>query len=236
MTENVEFLCVGAHADDIELGMGGTMAKMARLGRRGFMVDLTDGALGTRGTPEQRLVEAAESARILGAKRRNLGFRDGMLHPGDPELLAAVVALLREVRPRVVFTHPLHDRHPDHEAVAAVVREACFKSGLAKWPSPGDAFRPARLFHWMGPRQGDPDFCVDVTADWPARLQAIRAYRSQFGEEGPETPISGHSFHEFLAARARFLGSRIRSGFAEGFTCDELPEVADPCALGAMEF
>ncbi len=236
MTETVEFLCVGAHADDIELGMGGTVAKMARAGHHGLLVDLTDGAMGTRGTPEQRLVEAAEAVRILGAKRRNLGFRDGMLHTGDVELLSALVALLREVRPRVVFTHPLHDRHPDHEAAAAVVREACFKAGLAKWSAPGEAFRPARLFHWMGPKQGDPDFCVDVTQDWTTRLETIRAYRSQFGEEGTQTAISGSAFHEFLAARARFLGSRIRAAFAEGFTCDELPEVVDPCALGSLEF
>ena len=236
MTETVDFLCVGAHSDDIELGMGGTVAKMVRMGRRGLLVDLTDGAMGTRGTPEGRLIEAGESARILGCRRRNLGFADGMLRAGDPAVLDALVALLRETRPRVVFSHPLHDRHPDHEVVSESVRQACFKSGLAKWSAPGDAFRPSRLFHWMGPRQGEPDFCVDVTEDWARRLEAIQAYRSQFGEEGPETAISGSAFHEFLAARARTLGSRIRARLAEGFTCDELPEVADPCALGSSEF
>jgi len=236
MTETVDFLCVGAHADDIELGMGGTVAGMVRRGRVGLLGDLTDGAMGTRGTSGQRALEADESARILGTRRRNLGFADGMLREGDPALLGALVSLFREVRPRVVFTHPLRDRHPDHEASARAVREACFKSGLAKWSAPGKAFRPSRLFHWMGVRQGDPDFCVDVTRDWARRIDAIRAYRSQFGEEGPETAISGSAFHEFMAARARYLGSRIRAGLAEGFTCDELPEVADPCALGEMEF
>jgi len=236
MTETVDFICIGAHADDIELGMGGTVAKMVRLGRLGLLVDLTDGAMGTRGTPAQRVLEAEESARILGARRRNLGFPDGVLRAGDPHLLDALVNLFREVRPRFVFTHPLRDRHPDHEAVSEAVRQACFKSGLAKWPAPEKAFRPSRLYHWMGPRQGDPDFCVDVTQDWARRLESIRAFRSQFGDQGPETAISGSAFHDFLAARARYLGSRIRTGMAEGFTCDELPEVADPCALGEMEF
>jgi bacillithiol biosynthesis deacetylase BshB1 len=236
MTETIDFLCIGAHADDIELGMGGTVAKMVRLGHRGLLVDLTDGAMGTRGTPEQRLSEAEESARILGVRRRNLGFPDGTLRPDEPVLLERIVALFRETRPRIVFTHPLRDRHPDHEAVSEIVRQACFKSGLAKWPAPGEAYRPNRLFHWMGPRQGDPDFCVDVTHDWPARLDSIRAYGSQFGEQGPETAISGSAFHGFLVARARYLGSRIRADLAEGFTCDELPEVADPCDLGTREF
>jgi bacillithiol biosynthesis deacetylase BshB1 len=236
MTRDVDFLCVGAHADDIELGMGGTVAKMSRLGKAGLLVDLTDGSMGTRGTPQARAQEASEAARILGARRRNLGFADGTLRVGDPALLASLVDLFREVRPRTVFTHPLHDRHPDHEAAASVVREAVFKSGLSKWPSPREAFRPARLFHWMGPRQGDPDFCVDVTLDWPVRLEAVSAYRSQFGKEGPETAISGSAFHEFLAARSRYLGSRIRSTLAEGFTCDELPEILDPCDLASLEF
>lgn len=236
MTGSVDFLCVGAHADDIELGMGGTVAKMVRLGRAGLLVDLTDGAMGTRGTPTRRAKEAEASAGILGCPRRNLGFPDGMLRAADPSLVEALVALFREARPRVVFTHPLRDRHPDHEASAAAVRDACFKAGLAKWPASGEAFRPSRLFHWMGARQGDPDFCVDVTQDWARRIDAVRAYGSQFGEEGPETAISGSSFHEFMAARARYLGSRIRAGCAEGFTCEELPEIADPCALGALEF
>ena len=236
MTESIDFLCIGAHADDIELGMGGTVAKMVRLGHRGLLVDLTDGAMGTRGTPAQRLSEAEESARILGVRRRNLGFADGTLGSADPVLLETIVALFREERPRIVFTHPTRDRHPDHEAVSEIVRQANFKSGLAKWPVPGEPFRPNRLFHWMGPRQGDPGFCVDVTRDWPARLESIRAYVSQFGDQGPETAISGSAFHDFLAARARYLGSRIRVGLAEGFTCDELPEVADPCVLGTREF
>jgi bacillithiol biosynthesis deacetylase BshB1 len=236
MTEKVDFLCVAAHADDVELGMGGTVAKMARCGKTGLLVDLTDGSMGTRGTPQARAAEAAESARILGVRRRNLGFADGMLRTDDPELLASLVDLFRELRPGTVFTHPLHDRHPDHEVVSSSVRDAVFKSGLPKWPSPREAFRPPRLFHWMGPRQGDPDFCVDVTLDWPTRLEALSAYRSQFGEEGPQTAISGSAFHEFLAARSRYLGSRIRTALAEGFTCDELPEVVDPCSLGSLEF
>jgi len=236
MTENVDFLCVGAHADDVELGMGGTVAKLVRSGKAGLIVDLSDGSMGTRGTPQERAVEAAESARILGVRRRNMGFPDGMLRIGDPGLLASLVDLFREVRPGTVFTHPLHDRHPDHEAAASAVREAVFKSGLSRWPSRLDPYRPPRLFHWMGSRQGDPDFCVDVSLDWPRRLEAVSAYRSQFGLEGPETAISGPAFHEFLAARSRYLGSRIRTTLAEGFTCDELPEVVDPCSLGSLEF
>jgi bacillithiol biosynthesis deacetylase BshB1 len=239
MAAAYDFVCIGAHADDVELGMGGTVAKMVSRGRRGLLVDLSDASMGTRGTCEERIREAAAAAGILGVDRRNLGFRDGHLSGQDPSLLLAVVGCLREARAPVVFTHPTVDRHPDHEVAATVVREAFFKAGLAKWPDPGRAwtpFRPSRLFHWMGPRDGDPDFCVDVGDHWETRRASIAAYVSQFGPDGPATAISGESFHGFLEARARVLGSRTRCRLAEGFTCVEIPEIADPCALPRSEF
>lgn len=236
MNEPLDFLCVGAHADDVELGMGGTVAKMARRGRRGAIVDLTDASAGTRGTPEERLEEAARAAAILGVGRFNLGFRDGHLDHRDEALRRRFGEFLRLHRPRVVFTHPTRDRHPDHEQTAALVREMSFLAGLAKFELVGEPFRPARVFHWMGARDGAPDFCVDVSAEWKTRDASIDAYASQFGKEGPETPISGASFRELLEARGRHLGSRIRAVHAEGFFCEEIPEVADPCGLADRVF
>lgn len=233
---DLDFLCVGAHADDVELGMGGTVAKLVKQGHRGAILDLSDASMGTRGTPEERLEEAAEAARILGVERFNLGFRDGFLDSRDPALRQSFGEFIRKHRPRVVFTHPLHDRHPDHEQVAMLVRQVGFLAGLAKYPFGGDAFRPARLFHWMGARDGEPAFCIDVTDTWSMRRASIAAYASQFGAEGPATPISGASFHEMLEARGRFLGARIRAERAEGFFCDELPEIVDPCALSTVGF
>lgn len=232
----LDFLCVGAHADDVELGMGATVAKLVQKGHRGAIVDLSDASMGTRGTPEDRLREAAEAARILGVERHNLGFRDGFLDSRDPELRRRFAELIRSFRPRVVFTHPLHDRHPDHEQVAKLVRQVGFLTGLAKYPLEGEAFRPSRIFHWMGARDGEPDFCVDVGSTWEIRRKAIAAYGSQFGTNGPATPISGASFHELLESRGRFLGSRIRAERAEGFFCDELPEIVDPCSLSGRDF
>lgn len=235
----LDFLAIGAHADDIEIGAGATVAKLVALGRTGAFVDLTDASMGTRGTPAQRLDEASAAANVLGiAIRRNLALRDGFLVPHDPESVRRLVEAIRDLRPRVVFTHPLQDRHPDHEACASLVREACFKAGLAKFPAAGAPWRPKRIFHWLGARDGEPDFCVDVTGYWELRKQALAAYPTQFGHLPgmPETAISGASFQEVLDSRARHLGSRIRTVFAEGFTCEEIPEVVDPCALAEREF
>lgn len=238
---NLDFLAVGAHADDIEIGCGGTVAKLVSLGRSGALLDLTDASMGTRGTSADRLLEAEKARELLGVPgpRLNLGLPDGRLRPHDPEVVLALVEVFRRLRPRVVFTHPAVDRHPDHEAACSLVLEAAFKAGLARHPPEGlGAWRPARVFHWMGARSPEPDFCVDVTGFWETRLRALSAYPSQFGrrEGEAETPISGDAFQEMLEARARHLGSRIRALRAEGFTCQEIPEVVDPCALSAREF
>lgn len=235
----IDFIAIGAHADDVEISAGGTVAKLVRAGRVGGIVDLTDASMGTRGTPAGRLEEARRAASILGvAFRENLGLRDGFLTPRDPEVVRLLVDIFRRHRPRVVFTHPARDRHPDHEACAALVREAAFKAGLAKFPAPGEPWRPRRVFHWMGARDAEPDFCVEVSATWSLRDEALRAYPSQFGRRDgePETPISGAEFHALVESRARHLGGRIRGLMAEGFTCEELPEVIDPCTLSEREF
>jgi N-acetylglucosamine malate deacetylase 1 len=235
----IDFLAIGAHADDVEISAGGTVAKLVRAGRTGGIVDLADASMGTRGTPAERMEEAHAAAAILGvAFRENLGLRDGFLDPRDPVALGLLVDVFRRHRPRVVFTHSSRDRHPDHEACAALVREAAFKAGLAKFPAAGEPWRPRRVFHWLGARGGEPSFCVEVSETWEVRERALRAYASQFGrrEGEPETAISGVEFHALLESRARYLGGRIRGVTAEGFTCEELPEVVDPCALREREF
>lgn len=235
----IDFLAIGAHADDVEISMGGTFAKLVRAGRTGGIVDLTDASMGTRGTVGERREEARRAAGILGAAfRENLGLRDGFLVPHDQEAELLLIHVFRRHRPRMVFTHPLHDRHPDHEACASLVREAAFKAGLAKFPASGDPWRPHRIFHWMGARDGEPSFCVEVSATWSVRNEALQAFGTQFEERAglPETPISGQAFRDVVEARSRNLGARIRGEYAEGFHCDELPEVLDPCALSEREF
>lgn len=237
--EGIDFLAVGAHADDVEISAGATVAKLVRAGRVGGIVDLTDASMGTRGTPQERLEEARRAAEILGvAFRENLGLRDGFLVPNDPAAVALLVDVFRRHRPRVVFTHPSRDRHPDHEACAALVREAVFKAGLAKFPASGTPWRPHRIFQWLGARDAEPTFCVEVSDTWDVRAEALRAYPSQFGTRPGDaaTPISGDAFREAMEARARHLGSHVRGVRAEGFTCDEIPEVLDPCALSEREF
>ena len=258
----LDFMAVGAHADDVELGAGGTLLRLAALGRKGVIVDLTDASLGTRGTPDIRAREAAAAARALKAGRDNLGLPDGRL--SDPALHAEsearLVAAIRRHRPRVILTHNVEETHPDHAAAARLVKRAAYLAGLAKYPLPGNPFRPARIFHFVGEFLAEPGFCVDISDHWNGKLEAVLCYASQFHASaadaagkgrrgraagraggagrgfGPGTDLSTPAFLENLEARNRFWGIRIKRRYAEAFVCEELPEIDDITALGGERF
>ncbi len=238
--DGLDFMAIGAHADDVELGCAGTLLKLAALGRRGVVVDLTDASMGTRGTPAVRLREAAAAARKLGVTRVNLGLPDGRLADGW-EAQEKLIRAIREHRPRVLITHHWSEEHPDHEAAARIVKAASYKSGLAKLDCPGKPFRPQRIFHFIGGEMQTPSFCVDITAHWRGKLATIHCYKSQFHNPAAKkysgrTDISSAAFLESIEARHRVWGARIKRKYAEAFVSVELPEVLDITALGGARF
>ncbi|NYJ06407.1 bacillithiol biosynthesis deacetylase BshB1 [Petropleomorpha daqingensis] len=228
---SVDVLAVGAHPDDVEVGCGGVLALCAQAGMRVAIADLTAGELGTRGTRELRADEARRAGDILGVQSRTtLDLPDGGL---GPEHRAAVVGLLRDLRPRLVLApYHLDDRHPDHAAAGRLVRDAAFLAGVAKWGD-GDPHRTARVHHYMLHTVFEPTFVVDVTPVWEQRTAAIAAFESQFSAAPGDrrTAIDGGGFLELLAARARVFGAMIGAAWGEPFSCtgplglDRLPDL-----------
>lgn len=235
-----DYMAVGAHADDVELGAGGTLLRLAALGRKGVIVDLTDASMGTRGTPELRAREAAAAARVLKAERHNLGLPDGRL-ADSWEAEKLLIGAIRHFRPKVLITHHWREEHPDHAAAATLVKRACYRAGLARLDAPGEPFRPGRVFHFLGEMLHEPTFCVDISPHWRAKLRAVMCYKSQFHHPGAgkfrgKTDLATPAFLENLEARNRFWGIRIRRRYAEAFVSAELPEVGDITALGGERF
>jgi bacillithiol biosynthesis deacetylase BshB1 len=235
-----DFMAIGAHPDDVELGCGGTILKLVSLGRKGVIVDLTDASMGTRGTPEIRAREAAAAARALGVERVNLGLPDGRLADGW-DAQKRLIDAIRAWRPKVLITHHASEEHPDHEAAARIAKQAAFKAGLAKLDVAGAPHRPGRIFHFIGMEAHEPSFCVDITAQWRAKLDAVLCYASQFHNPDAKrfqgkTDLATPAFLDFLEVRNRFWGTRIKRRYAEAFTCAELPEVEDLTTLGAARF
>ena len=128
----VDILAFGAHPDDVELGCGGSICSAISQGFKVGIVDLTNGELGTRGTPEIRKKESNEASEILGVSfRKNLDFKDGFF-VNDKEHQLKVVEVLREHRPSIVLCNAIKDRHIDHPKGSELVSDASFLSGLSK--------------------------------------------------------------------------------------------------------
>jgi len=129
---SLDLLAIAAHRDDVEQTCGGTLLKMAELGRRTGILDLTRGEMGTRGNAEDRQREAEAAAKILRASwREALDIPDGRVE-NTWENRLKVARVVRRTRPRVVILPYWKGRHPDHYTASKLGYEACFLAGLAK--------------------------------------------------------------------------------------------------------
>lgn len=221
----LDILAVGSHPDDVELSCSATLAKEISRGRKVGILDLTRGELGTRGTAEIRDQEAQEAARILGVSmRENLEFSDGFFVNNVAHQLE-IIKVLRKYKPEIVLCNAIEDRHIDHAKGAQLVADACFLSGLRKIETISNgnsqkAWRPKQVFHYIQWKNLNPDVVVDVSGFMDKKMEAVKAYRSQFFDENskePETPISSSNFFDSISYRARDLGRLTGVEFAEGF-------------------
>lgn len=224
----LDVLAFAAHPDDVELSIGGTICALTRAGYNVGIVDFTRGELGSRGTPEGRLQEAENASRVLGLKvRENIGLSDGHIE-NTPETRQPLIRLIRRYRPHIALINPLECRHPDHGDAARLTIDAMFASGLRKIETidvdgrEQEPWRPNHVLHYEQTVEIDATFIVDVTDTWEQRLEAMKAYQSQFfnaeyePEEGePETFVSNPEFFRWIEARARSYGYKIGATYGE---------------------
>jgi N-acetylglucosamine malate deacetylase 1 len=224
--DGFDIVGICAHPDDAELVMGGTIAAAAARGRRVALLDLTRGESGSRGDPATREREAMDAAKILGvAHRESLGLPDARLVPGGDER-DRLIGALRRLRPRVVVTQYWEQRHPDHAAASRLVYDASFVAGLRNYRTDlGAAWRPLKVVYALSMTEvaeTAPSFVVDITATWPTKLKAIRAFASQFTAAAGETvSLPFDRFQKAIELTARRHGQRIGVEFGEGFLTRE---------------
>lgn len=217
----LDLLIFAAHPDDAEIGMGGTIIKHADAGRKVGIVDLTYAEMSSNGDVETRQREAALASRILGlAVRENLGLPDRRLS-SVPEQLDAMVSAIRRHRPRHVFAPYAIDRHPDHAACSRMAEEAVFNAKLRRYRPEEPAWTADTLFFYFINDVHPPGILVDITEVQQRKMDALRAYRSQFEPAGDqadwvETPLT-RGYLDNVAARDRLFGQARKFAYAEGF-------------------
>jgi N-acetylglucosamine malate deacetylase 1 len=229
----IDLLAIAAHPDDVEQTCGGTLLRMAEAGYRTGIIDLTAGDMGTRGSPEIRVAESAEAAKILRiGHRENLHFPDARLE----NTLTARMSLalrIRELRPRTVILPYWDGRHPDHYRTADIGYEACFLAGLRKIDSATEPHRPYKILYSSLYGNVKPSFVVDISAQFDRRMQSLLAYRSQYGatENGAEIFPDENEIHDRLSSTARYFGNLIGVRYAEPYVVKEVMRVDDVVSM-----
>jgi bacillithiol biosynthesis deacetylase BshB1 len=232
----LDLLAIAAHPDDVELTCGGTLLKAAEQGYKTGILDLTAGEMGTRGTPETRLKEAAKAARILRvAHRENLRLPDAHLEVNE-EYKLAVARRIRALKPRTVILPYWEGRHPDHYTAARLGYEGCFLAGLRQLRIDGEAFRPFKiLYSTVYYREVRPTFVVDITRYFDRRYRAILAYGSQFRpktkDKKSKVDIPLDKLHHEVNLIARYYGHMAGVEYAEPFLVKEVMQVEDVVTL-----
>ena len=231
----VDVLAVGAHPDDVEIGVGGFLHKLTQRGHRVAILDLSQGEMSTRGAPEERAEEARQAAEILGVSARECAeLPDGAI-TNTTEEQRKLVPFLRKFRPRVLLANMAPDRHPDHTAAHYLVRDANFFAGLARIDTGQAPYRaPVLYFYHPYYESEQPHFIIDVSDHFEAKLASLRAHASQFHNpdyEGEETLISSKSFWDGIVARAAHWGARAGFAYGEALHMDGLLAVDLPPGL-----
>jgi N-acetylglucosamine malate deacetylase 1 len=230
----LDILVLASHPDDAEISCAGTIARHVAMGHKVGIVDFTRGELGTRGTVEIRAAEAAAAASILGVSvRDNLGFRDGFF-VNDATHQLEVIRTIRKYQPSIVLANAVYDRHIDHGRGASLAYDACFLSGLLRIETLDEdgkkqqPWRPGAVYHYIQSLYIEPDFIVDVSDYWDTKIEALKAFKSQFYDPQSaeaETYISSPGFVKMIEARANDWGYAIGSKYGEGFTTRRYPGV-----------
>ena len=239
-TAGCDLLVVSPHPDDAEIGLGGMLAALCSRGRRVWALELTRGELGTNADPDERWAEASAAADVLGLSgRAQLALPDGFIDGNDQAQAAALVAVIRRLRPAWLVTAPEPARHPDHQATPTLAARAVFLARLSTWqpalppvrlhgvsalPGPVDRWEVATVAQ-VCTEDGRPSILFDVTDHWERKLAALDCYRSQLRRDDGRraTVINDPAFLQRIEDRARRWGRRAGTGYAEALTTVQAP-------------
>ena len=215
----VDLLAIGPHPDDIEIGIGGIVAKHVAFGHQVGLCDLTAGEMGSNGTVPERLAEADAACDVLGAAWRvNLRLPDRAIGT-DASHMRAVASLVRKAQPRVVAVPYWSDRHPDHVSASHLLSEAIFNAGLRRYDADGNAWKPQSVCYYFINDSASPSFVVDVSEHYATKRQALACFVSQFRPtqaDAVATRLTSAGFAQLIESRDAQFGALAGVAFAEG--------------------
>ncbi len=212
-------LAVGAHPNDVELGMGATIVKLVRSGHQVSIIDLTDGEPTPCGSKEKRKEESLESAKILGITQRITLDLPNRYLQDTIEAREELAGYIRKIKPEIIFCQFGIDKHPDHTAASKLTESAAFYSKLTQTQIPGRPWEVAKIYyfyaiHWR--LNINPSFIIDVSEDFHKKMEALHAYKSQFIDNKRNSFV-----FDYLRKQGEYFGSLIKKDYGEPFASRE---------------
>jgi bacillithiol biosynthesis deacetylase BshB1 len=216
----VDLLAIGPHPDDIEIGIGATVAKHSALGYRVGLCDLTAGEMGSNGTVEERLAEAEAARTVLGAAWRiNLRLPDRAIGSSDDHA-RSIADVVRRSRPQVIAVPYWTDRHPDHVAASRLLTDGVFNAGLRRYKAEGEAWKADWICFYFINDSAAPSFVVDVSEYYDTKRRALACHATQFAparQDAVATRLTSATFRQLVESRDAQFGALAGVPFAEGF-------------------
>ncbi|MBE3089127.1 MAG: bacillithiol biosynthesis deacetylase BshB1 [Actinobacteria bacterium] len=227
----IDALAFSPHPDDAEMGCGGLLLKLKDKGYRTGIIDLTRAELSTNGNLKTREEEIKEASKILGLDiRENLGLEDANIK-NDYDSRLKVISVIRKYRPGLALIPFWRDRHPDHENSYKLLKDAIFISGLKKFKTGLDSYRPDVVINYMLHYEFKPSFIVDISKYYNKKFSAVAAYKSQFYSDVVKkvmTHIASKYFFDIINSRHQCSGLKIRSEYGEPYYIESDIKIDDP--------
>ncbi|MFX1326448.1 MAG: bacillithiol biosynthesis deacetylase BshB1 [Promethearchaeota archaeon] len=220
----LDILVIGAHPDDAEIGCGGTIAHYKKRGKKVGVLDLSDGEPTPFGSVEIRMKELKVASEILQLDVRVTLDMTNRYIENSIENRKKVSDVIRKHKPSIIITHPSNDWHPDHIACHQIVNAAKFQAKLTKTESQYPEYSPKYLLYFDHSHLKDInrklDFLIDISDSLEDKLNALKAYKSQFIDNKKHLRI-----FDYIRERAGYLGYQIGVKYAEGFISSEFLQV-----------
>lgn len=220
-------LGIFAHPDDVEIMCAGTLSLLKKAGWSVHIATMAPGDKGTSIYSREELssirkAEAAKSARLIAGTYHCLEFEDVYILY-NKETINNTTALIRKIRPTIVFTASPVDYMVDHEMTSLIVQTACFSSGIKNMEISEKPFEPVPYLFYSDAMEGkdkfgnlvQPSIYVDITSEMPVKEKMLKCHESQ-----RDWLMEHHKMDEYINAMLRFSESRGKSinvKYAEGF-------------------
>lgn len=226
-------LAVGCHPDDLEIGCGGTLAKLASQGHKVTMVHVANGDKGHKIIqPEElkaiRKLEAQAAGALIGAEVISLDVPDLTVKCDQDELVLKLAKVIRETKPDYIITHPPEDYMKDHMEVSKAVFDASFAATVPHYngESGDDAHHKVAPIYYMDTLAGVgflPTEYVDISDYIEVKIQMNDCHQSQIKWLYEH---DGIDFLDFVRTVSKFRGLQVGKAYAEGFKqCQAWPRL-----------